>query len=112
MACANITTNIQGIPYLQTTNITVSDTAVDFALGFRRIQPVGLFTVRVANAIPTGTTETLPITLTLNGTARSLTFFGGAAVTAADLQGIGVFLVFNDRFNGILQIIQTAPAGA
>ena len=112
MACANITTNIQGIPYLQTTNITVSDTAVDFALGFRRIQPVGLFTVRVANAIPTGTTETLPITLTLNGTARPLTFFGGAAVTAADLQGTGVFLVFNDRFNGILQIIQTAPAGA
>lgn len=37
---------------------------------------------------------------------------GGAAVTAADLQGTGVFLVFNDRFNGILQIIQTAPAGA
>ena len=112
MACANITTNIQGIPYLQTTNITVSDTAVDFALGFRRIQPVGLFTVRVANAIPTGTTETLPITLTLNGTTRPLTFFGGTAVTVADLQGTGVFLVFNDRFNGILQIIQTAPAGA
>lgn len=112
MACANITTNIQGIPYLQTTNIIVSNTDVDFALGFRRIQPVGLFTVRVVNAIPTGTTETLPITLTLNGTTRPLTFFGGTAVTVADLQGTGVFLVFNDKFNGILQIIQTAPEGA
>lgn len=112
MACANVTTNIQGIPYLQTTNVSVSATAVDFALGFRRIPPVGLFVVRITNAIPDGTTETLPITLTLAGTTRNLTFFDGEPVTAADLSGTGVILVFNDKFNGILQIIQTAPAGA
>lgn len=112
MACANIITNVQGIPYLPTTNITVSDTAVNFALGFRNIPPVGLFTVRVANAIPDGTTGTLPVNLTLNGTTRALTYFGGAAVTAADLTGTGVLLVFNDKFNGILQVIQTAPAAA
>ena len=108
----NITTNVRGIPYLSTTNVTVTDEAVNLALGFRRIQPVGYLTVRVANAIPTGTTETLPIQLTLNGTSRPLTFFDGTPVTVADITGTGVLLVFNDRFNGILQTfpVQTATA--
>lgn len=112
MGCYNITTNVNGIPYLSTTNVTVTDEAVNFALGFRRIQPVGYFTVRVTNAIPTGTTETLPIQLTLNGTSRPLTFFDGTPVTAADITGTGVLMVFNDRFNGILQTfpVQTTAA--
>jgi len=107
MACFNITTNAGGVPYLTTTNVTVSDTSVDFALGWqRRLAPVGYFTVRVANAIPEGTTTTLPVTLTLNGVTRSLTLFDGTAVTVADLiGGTGVFLVFNDRFNSILQLM-------
>lgn len=112
MGCYNITTNVNGIPYLSTTNVTVTDEAVNFALGFRRIQPVGYFTVRVTNAIPTGTTGTLPIQLTLNGTSRPLTFFDGTPVTAADITGTGVLMVFNDRFNGILQTfpVQTTAA--
>lgn len=104
MNCSNITTNVNGVPYLTSENITVTDTAVDIALGFRRVQPVGYMTVRIASAIPTGTTGTLPVTLTLNGTARQLTLFNGTPVTAADLTGTGVITVFNDRFNGILQL--------
>jgi hypothetical protein len=37
MGSFNVTTNVNGVPYLSTTNVTVTDTAVDFALGFRRI---------------------------------------------------------------------------
>lgn len=107
---SNITTNVNGTPYITSSNITVTDTAVDIALGFRRIQPVGYLTVRIATAIPTGTTGTLPVTLTLNGTARSLTFFDGTPVTAADITGTGVITVFNDRFNGILQIMSPLTA--
>lgn len=110
MGYFNITTNVNGVPYLSTTNVTVTDTAVDFALGFRRIQPVGYFTVRIKDAIPEGTTGTLPVTLTLNGVTRALTFFNGTPVTAADITGTGVITVFNDRFNGILQV--TSPAVA
>lgn len=106
----NITTNVTGVPYLSTTNVTVTDTAVDFALGFRRIAPVGYFTVRITDAIPEGTTGTLPVTLTLNGTSRALTAFNGAPVTAADITGTGVITVFNDRFNGILQITSALVA--
>jgi hypothetical protein len=96
-----------GIPYISTTNTTVGTEAVDFALGFirRPLPPVGYFTVRITNAIPTGTTGTLPITLTLNGSTRSLTNRDGTAVTAADITGTGVLLVFNDRFNGVLQLM-------
>lgn len=102
MRCFNVTTNVNGVPYLSTTNVTVTTEAVDFALGFRNIQPVGYLSIRIANAIPADTTGTLPVTLTLNGTTRALTFFNGTPVTAADLTGTGVILVFNDRFNGIL----------
>lgn len=110
MGCFNVTTNVNGVPYIATTNVTVGADAVDFALGFHRLQPVGYFTVRIANAIPTGTTATLPITLTMNGTTRNLTTFNGAQVTVADITGTGVLLVFNDRFNGILQLMSVATA--
>lgn len=105
MGCFNITTNAGGIPYLNVTNVTVGTEAVDLALGFRRIQPVGYFTVRLATPIPADATTTLPVTLTLNGTSRNLTLYDGTQATVADLIGGGIFLVFNDRFNGILQIV-------
>lgn len=109
--CANVTTNYNGIPYLNTTAVNVTDETVDFTLGFRRIQPVGYLTIRISDAIPADATGTLPVRLTLNGTTRALTFFGGAPVTAADLTGTGVITVFNDRINGILQITSAlAPA--
>ena len=110
MGYFNVTTNVNGVPYLSTTNVTVTDTAVDFALGFRRIQPVGYFTVRISDAIPADTTGTLPVTLTLNGVTRALTFFNGTPVTAADITGTGIITVFNDRFNGILQITSALTA--
>lgn len=109
MGCfQNIPTNINGFPYLRTTNTTVGTTAVDLALGsYRRPLPQdGYFTVRITDAIPTGTTSTLPITLTRNGQTRALTLFDGTPVTVADLiGGTGVFLVFNDEESGILQLM-------
>lgn len=107
-----INTNTRGIPYIPTTNVVVSTDTVNLALGYRYIDPAGFFAVRITNAIPEGTTTTLPVTLTLNGTTRPLTFFGGDAVTVASLTGTGVLLVFNDKFNGILQLIQAAPTAA
>lgn len=108
-SCFNITTNAGGIPYLNVTNVTVGTESVDLALGFRRIQPVGYLTIRLATAIPADTTTTLPVTLTLNGTTRNLTMYNGTQVTVADLiGGTGVITVFNDRFNGVLQLISTA----
>lgn len=110
MGCFNITTNAGGIPYLSVSNVTVGTDAVDLALGFRRISPVGYFTVRLATPIPADATTTLPVTLTLNGTTRNLTLYDGTQATVADLIGGGVFAVFNDRFNGVLQLTSTTTA--
>lgn len=105
--CVNVTTNTNGIPYLRTTGVTVGSDSVDFTLGFRRIPPVGYLTINIANAIPEGTTGTLPVQFTLNGQTRALTSFGGVSVTAADLTGAGIVQVFYDWYNGILQV--TSP---
>lgn len=111
--CINVTTNASGVPYLRTNSVTVGSDTVDFALGFRRIPPVGYLTVNIADAIPTGTTGTLPVRLTLNGSTRNLTFFGGTNVTAADLTGTGIVTVFYDWYNGVLQLVSPlAPATA
>ena len=98
----NITINAGGQPLLQSTAITVGTETVDIAIDFRRIQPMGYFTVSLSDLIPTGTTGTLPITLTLNGTTRKLTLPNGTSATVGDLEGISVFLVYNDIFRGRL----------
>lgn len=111
MGWFNITTNSRGIPYLTTTNVTVSDTFVDFAVPFRRMDPIQEFNVRIANQIPADAATTLPVRLVMFGTARELTYFNGDPVTVADLDGTGVIKVFNDRVNGVFQIMSvTAPA--
>lgn len=103
--CYNVTTNVNGIPYLRTNSVTVGTDTVDFALGFRRIPAVGYLTVHIADAIPTDATGTLPVRFTLNGNTRNLTFFGGTNVTAADLAGTGIITMFYDFFNGTLQLV-------
>lgn len=108
----NVTTNVNGIPYLATNGVSVTEESVDFALGFRRIPKVGKVAVRIVSAIPTGTTGTLPVRFTLNGTTRPLTFFGGDAVTAADLVGAGVIEAWYDWFNGIFQLTSALPPTA
>lgn len=106
MSCGmNLTINAGGIPYLTSTNVTINTETVDIALGFRRIQPVGYLTIFIDDVVPTGTTATLPVTLTLNGTTRPLLLPNGTAVTAAELINVNVITVFNDRFKGVLSLM-------
>ena len=109
----SVTTNVNGIPYLSTNGVAVTEESVDFALGFRRIPKVGKIAIRVSSAIPADATGTLPVRFTLNGTTRPLTFFGGEAVTAADLEGAGVIEAWFDWFNGIFELTSSlASSGA
>lgn len=101
----NITTNAGGIPYISSSNVTIGTETIDIALGFRRIQPVGYLTIFIDDAIPTGTTATLPVNLTLNGTSRQLVLPNGTPVTAETLIGVNVITVFNDRFRGLLTLM-------
>ena len=111
MSCfVNITTNAGGIPVLQSTNTTIGTETIDIALGFRRIQPIGYFTVRISDVIPADATTTLPVTLTLNGTTRALTLPNGAPITASELLNTSVILVYNDRFSGLLTLMSRTVA--
>lgn len=106
MACfSNITTNAGGIPLFVSNSTNIGTENIDIALGFRRIQPVGYFTVRISDVIPADATATLPVTLTLNGTSRPLMLPNGNPVTATELLGTSVILVFNDRFSGLLTLM-------
>ena len=104
MNCCNniIATNAGGIPRIVSTNTIVGTENVNIALGFRRIQPAGYFTVIVDTVIPADATTTLPINLTLNDTTRPLTFANGTPVTAAELLNVSMFTVYNDRSRGLL----------
>lgn len=104
--------NIRGIPTIKAQSVVVSDTTVDFNFNpdwnsrpFR-----GLILVYLAEAIPEGTTTTLPIRFSMAGTTSNVTLAGGDNLTVADLPGVGVYLVYYDRLADTLQLLNTPTA--
>lgn len=99
--------NINGIPTIEARRITVTDTSVDFQFrpDFDGTPFRGLLLVYIPDAIPTGTTTTLPVRFVMAGNAQTLTTDGGAEATVADFSGTGVYLVYYDRFANILQLV-------
>ena len=99
--------NINGIPTIKTQSVVVSDTAVTFkfAPDFNGRPFRGLILVYISEEIPTGTTTTLPIQLSMAGTTSTLTVAGGANVTVADLPGNGIYLIYYDRWADTLQLM-------
>jgi hypothetical protein len=106
--------NISGIPTIKTQTVVVSDTAVTykFAPDFDGRPFRGLILVYISEAIPTGTTTTLPVQFSMAGTTSNVTVAGGATVTVADLPGVGIYLVYFDRWADTLQLIGSLPAAA
>lgn len=105
----NINVNVNGIPCLRSTGVTVSTTEVRFDFNSHRNvgRPfVGLIAVQLAQAIPTGTTATLPVVFTTEGgNAANLTNYNGVNVTVADIAGTGVYLVWVDSQTGTVQLL-------
>ena len=86
-----------GIPTLSSNSISVGTTNVSFDFTNHRNvgRPYrGLVIIRLAQAIPAGTTATLPIQFTSGGgNAQAVTTFNGDAVTVADIPGTGVYVL-------------------
>jgi len=71
---------------LETNSVTVTDTEVVLNLpnkAFRWLNDKGVILLKLNNAIPEGTTETLPILFSSNEYTQPLTNIGGTAITAA-----------------------------
>lgn len=103
-----INSNKGGIPSVSSNSVTVTTTGVQYAFNnhfnfggaFR-----GLIVVRLEQAIPTGTTTTLPIIFTTpSGNDKTLTTYNGADVTVADISGTGIYLCWCDP--DVLQLIK------
>jgi hypothetical protein len=105
----NINVNVNGLPCLRSTAVTVSTTEVRFDFNSHRNvgRPfVGVVVVQLAQAIPDGTTTTLPIVFTTEGgNPANLTTYDGANVTVADIAGTGIFLVWVDTQSGVVQLL-------
>ncbi len=101
--------NRNGIPTLDSQGVTATATDVQFS--FRNHRYVGapyrgLIIIRLSQAVPTGTTATLPIVFTSEGNSpRALTGFNGDPITVGDLPGTGVYLVWYDQSSGVLQLM-------
>lgn len=101
--------NQQGIPTLSSNFVTVTTTAVQFDFTNHPVNggPYrGLIIFRLAQAIPTGTTTTLPVVLTSDGgNPKPVTGYDGSAVTVADLAGTGVYLAWYEAQTDTLQFL-------
>ena len=104
--------NINGVPCIKTQAVVVSDTAVTFkfAPDFDGRPFRGMILVYISEAIPDGTTTTLPIQFSMAGTTSTVTLAGGTNVTVADLPGVGIYLVYFDRWADTLQMLSLSPA--
>lgn len=105
----NINVNVNGIPALRSTAVTVSTTEVRYDFNSHRNvgRPfVGIVAVQLAQAIPAGTTTTLPVVFTTEGgNPANLTTYDGENVTVADVAGTGIYLVWVDTQSGTVQLL-------
>ena len=103
-----INVNINGIPTLSSNSVSVGSANVAFDFNNHRNvgRPFrGLLIVRLAQAIPTGTTDTLPIVFTSGGSnPKEVTTFNGDAVTVADIPGTGVYILWYESQIDTLQL--------
>ena len=88
-------------------SVAVTPSDVVFTLPnnmFLRLGSKGIVPIYINQAIPSGTTTTLPIQMKVNGDTQAVTTVGGNVLTASQLS-TGLYLFYFDKQVGIFQII-------
>lgn len=100
---------IYGIASVGTPVVTATDVTFNFESHPYVNAPYnGILLVRIATAIPTGTTGTLPVFFQTGTNAkRAVTKAGGVPLTAADVPTTGYYLLFYDSNSGVLEVISS-----
>lgn len=75
---------------------------------FGNLNSKGLVLLKLNQAIPSGTTTTLPVVLSSNTTTQPVTTFGDAAITASQITGAGVYLAYYDKTSNTMQLLTGA----
>ena len=102
--------NRRGIPLIETNSVNVTDTNVVITIpnrAFRWLNDKGVILLRLSQAIPDGTTGTLPVLFSSNDFTQPLTNVGGAAITAAQILGTGVYMIYYDKDANLMQLLTT-----
>lgn len=97
-----------GSASIQSSSVTVATDAVVFSFpahSFLRRNYEGSVYVNLAQAIPEGTTATLPIVFETNGVRQAVTTYNGEPLTVADLPGTGVYELYYNRRTNVLQLM-------
>lgn len=103
--------NRNGSVYIVSAGVTVNTANVTFTFpetGFANRPYLGTVFVNLAQAIPTGTTATLPIFFD----GQAVTRYNGEPLTVADIAGTGVYQFWFNRQTETLQLMTglVAPA--
>lgn len=100
--------NRGGIPRVQSTRVTVNSDDVEFYFDGNRLFSStysGLVLIKIEQAVPTGTTTTLPVVFNSTNGKQNVTTYNAANVTVADFPGTGIYLMYYDRQTNTLQKI-------
>lgn len=100
--------NRNGSAAIASTSVKVNTSDVVFTFknhAFVNANYRGTIFVNLKQAIPTGTTGTLPILFETNGATQAVTKFNGDALTVADLPGTGVVQLWFERDTNTLQLM-------
>ncbi len=99
--------NRNGSVYIESSGVAVNAASVVFSFpntGFGQRPYLGTVFVNLAQAVPAGTTTTLPILF--DGTP--VTKYNGEPLTVADIAGTGVYELWFNRATNVLQLMTGA----
>ena len=100
--------NKRGSAAIASTGVVVNTANVVFTFknhAFVNANYRGTIFVNLKQAIPTGTTVTLPILFETNGVTQAVTKFNGNPLTVADIAGTGVYQFWFERDTNTLQLM-------
>lgn len=104
--------NRNGIPMIESTNITVNTDNVVIGIprrAFRFLNGNGIILFRLNTALPSNA-GTLPILFASNEFTQPVTLVGGEAATADQFTGTGVYLIYYDKSCNLLQLLTVGTA--
>lgn len=100
---------------IQSLSVNVTTTEVQIVFPFRRgfsIPYFGGLYADIAQAIPTGTTATLPVVFTSQGGAVvPVVGLDNESITVADIPGTGIYHLFYDERSNRLQLLSPYVVG-
>ena len=89
-----------------TVQVNSDNVNLELPNGAYRNRPyVGSFFINLRDAIPAGTTATLPIVIGTNGDTRPLMETSGTPVTVANIAGPGIYEIHYNKYTNELYLV-------